>query len=74
MTLPSRTLTNVSDAYWVLQDSEGKEIRTTETWSSQADAEAWMGKAWQELSDEGAAFVVLRSGDETIYRMSLAEA
>ncbi|MEA2497933.1 MAG: competence protein ComEC [Actinomycetota bacterium] len=73
-TQPSRTLRDVSDHQWVLQDADGKELRATETWPTQAEAEAWMGTAWQELADEGAAFVVLRAGSETVYRMSLAEA
>ena len=59
---------------WVVQDGTGADIRTSESFATQADAEAWMGGAWEDLAAGGGAFVVLTSDDETIYRMSLAEA
>jgi hypothetical protein len=59
---------------WVLQDEKGTDIRTTDDFATQAEAEAWMGGAWEELVGEGGAFVVLKSEGETVYRMSLAEA
>lgn len=64
----------MSDYRWVLQDEAGKEIRVTDPWPTQEEAEAWMGAAWEDLVAEGGAYVSLRSGDEQIYRMSLAEA
>jgi competence protein ComEC len=70
----SRTLAPMSEYVWVVQDEAGKELRTTETFPSQAEAESWMGSVWSGLADEGGAFVVLKTGDETVYRMSLAEA
>jgi len=64
----------VSEFRWVLQDESGNEIRTTEAWATKEEAEAWIGAKWQELVDEGGAFVSLREDDEQVYRMSLAEA
>ena len=59
---------------WVLLDAEGNEIRSSETFSSQAEAEAWMGREWNALLDEGAEYVSLRTGDEQVYKMGLREA
>jgi hypothetical protein len=59
---------------WVFLDAGGVETGTSESFASQADAEAWFGTAWGSLSADGTADVALRdldSGDE-IYRMSLA--
>jgi hypothetical protein len=64
----------MSEYRWVLQGADGGEIRKSETFPSQEDAESWMGSSWQSLLEEGGAFVVLLDGDETVYRMSLAEA
>jgi hypothetical protein len=64
----------MSDYQWVLQDEGGTEIRRTVSFPTQADAETWMGSVWQGLVEEGGAFVVLVTGEETVYRMSLAEA
>lgn len=64
----------MSDYRWVLQDEAGNEIRVTDPWPTKEEAEAWMGSAWEDLVAEGGAFVALRSGDEQVYRMSLAEA
>jgi hypothetical protein len=73
-TYPSRKVTLMSDFRWVLQDEKGTEIRVSDAFDTQEAAEAWMGTAWQELVAEGGAYVVLRSGEESLYRMSLAEA
>jgi hypothetical protein len=59
---------------WALFDSEGTETGTTETFASQADAEAWFGGNWEDLAKTGTADVALRNtadGSE-IYKMSLA--
>ena len=59
---------------WVFLDAGGVETGTSESFASQADAEAWFGTAWGSLSADGTTDVALRdldSGDE-IYRMSLA--
>lgn len=56
---------------WVLQGAEGQELRRSEAFSTREDAEAWMGREWSELRDEGGRFVVLLQDAETLYRMSL---
>ena len=58
---------------WVLLDEAGAELRTTEDFGSQAEAERWLAAAWQGLVEEGAAAVSLRSAAGEIYEMSLAE-
>jgi uncharacterized protein (DUF736 family) len=58
---------------WTLLDASGAEMRTTEPFPSQAEAEAWMGAHWSALLDEGAEYVSLREDDEQIYRMGLRE-
>ena len=57
---------------WVLLDAEGKELRTTEPFDSQQEAEAWLADNWSKLAQEGAESVSLREKNEESYRMSLA--
>lgn len=64
----------MSSYFWVLEDTEGRELRWTERFDSQADAETWMGREWSGLRDEGASLVVLMRDDEAVYRMGLDEA
>jgi hypothetical protein len=45
-----------------------------ETFSSQADAESWIGQEWRELAESGVAQVVLVEDDRVDYRMSLLPA
>ncbi len=59
---------------WVLQDKARNEMRSTETFSSKEEAEAWMGAEWGSLADEGAEYVVLVEDDKVLYRMGLSEA
>jgi len=59
---------------WVLLDASGKELRNTDRFESQEDAEAWMGAEWAALLDEGAEYVLLRSDDKQLYKMGLREA
>lgn len=63
----------MSNFTWTLQDAAGKDLRTTEPFASQEDAEAWMGAEWSALRDEGAEYVLLRAGAEVVYRMGLSE-
>ena len=58
---------------WVLHDLKGVDLRTTELFDSQADAEAWMGTNWARLLDEGAESVSLMESEEHIYKMGLRE-
>jgi hypothetical protein len=64
----------MADHIWVLIDPSGKELRSSEGFSSKEEAEAWMGAEWASLRDEGAGFVALRCGGEQLYKMSLSEA
>lgn len=59
--------------HWVLHDLKGTDLRSTEGFDSQADAEAWMGSNWARLLDEGAEFVSLMDDDEHVYKMGLRE-
>ncbi|MDQ4125511.1 MAG: hypothetical protein M3134_07930 [Actinomycetota bacterium] len=59
---------------WKLRGPSGEELRESETFESQADAEAWMGAHWSALLDEGAESVSLIGDGETIYDMGLREA
>lgn len=61
----------MSDFTWTLHDDAGTTMRSTQTFSSQEEAEEWMGSAWSELLDEGAGSVSLVQGDETLYEMGL---
>ena len=58
---------------WVLIDASGNELRSSDPFETQEDAEAWMGVEWASLLDEGAEYVSLRSGDKQIYKMGLRE-
>jgi hypothetical protein len=61
----------MTDFTWRLHDDAGIRMRETQSFSSQEEAEAWMGTAWSELLDEGAGSVSLLEGEETIYEMGL---
>lgn len=64
----------MSDVRWVLKDAAGAELRTSESFSSRDEAEAWMGSEWSSLLDEGAESVVLIEDDRKLYEMGLREA
>ena len=63
----------MSSFTWTLLDASGKEMRTTDAFASQEEAEAWMGAEWSSLLDEGAEYVSLRSDDSQLYKMGLRE-
>ncbi|MCZ7428135.1 hypothetical protein O7607_20565 [Micromonospora sp. WMMA1949] len=42
-----------------------------ESFTSQADAESWIGQTWRELAASGVTTVVLVEDDRVDYRMSL---
>lgn len=58
---------------WKLRAPSGEELRETEAFASQADAESWMGAHWSALLDEGAESVSLVSDGDTVYDMGLRE-
>lgn len=60
---------------WIPQDGDGKDLEPTSDFSTQEEAEGWMGREWAGLLASGAEYVVLRGpGDEFVYRMGLREA
>jgi hypothetical protein len=54
---------------WTYERADGP--ATTGGFPSQAEAEAWVADAWQELYAAGARAVSLHEGDREVYRMSL---
>jgi hypothetical protein len=63
----------MADFTWTLQDSDGKDLRTSEAFTTKEEAEAWMGAEWSALRDEGGEYVLLKQGDDVVYRMGLSE-
>ena len=60
---------------WRYEDVNGKPLEgPTEAFSSQSDAESWLGQAWRELTASGTATVVLVEDERVEYRMSLQAA
>ena len=63
----------MADFTWTLQDSDGKDLRTSGSFTTKEDAEAWMGAEWSALRAEGGEYVLLKEGDDVVYRMGLSE-
>lgn len=60
---------------WQYQGADGQPVAgPVETFSSQADAESWIGQSWRDLSAAGVAQVVLKEDDRVDYTMSLQAA
>ena len=58
--------------WWRLEDGAGGEVAVSDDlahqrFASQADAESWVGEAWQELLAEGVDQVSLLEGDRLVY-------
>ena len=58
---------------WILHDSSGHDLRSTEAFETKDEAEAWMGTEWSTLLDEGAETVSLMDDQTRLYRMGLRE-
>ena len=57
---------------WRYEGVDGKQLDgPAETFSSQADAESWIGQAWRELAAAGITQVTLTEDDRVDYKMSL---
>jgi hypothetical protein len=57
---------------WRYEDAKGKPVDGPhEAFSSQSDAESWVGQAWRELLASGVVAVALLDDDRTEYKMSL---
>jgi hypothetical protein len=60
---------------WRYERGDGGTVAgPAETFSSQADAESWLGQSWRELAAAGVTSVSLFEDDRVEYRMSLLPA
>ena len=60
---------------WRYENVDGQPVTgPAETFSSQADAESWIGQEWRALAEAGVAQVVLIEDDRVDYQMSLLPA
>ncbi|RSN45320.1 hypothetical protein [Actinomadura sp. WAC 06369] len=59
---------------WRLETADGRSVGVSEeSFSTQADAESWLGENWRALLAGGADKVTLLAGDTAVYEMSLHE-
>jgi len=57
---------------WRYEDAEGRPVDgPNEAFSSQSDAESWIGQTWRDLLASGVVAVSLQEDDRSEYRMSL---
>ncbi len=60
---------------WRYEGADGQPVGgPDESFSSQADAESWIGQEWRVLAESGVARVVLVEDDRVEYPMSLLPA
>ena len=60
---------------WRYEGVDGQPVDgPAEAFSSQADAESWIGQAWRELTAAGVTQVTLVEDDRVDYTMSLLPA
>ena len=57
---------------WRLEDADGGEVTVPEEYaeqrfSSQGDAESWVGEVWAELAEHGVEAVTLFEHDREVY-------
>ncbi len=54
---------------WRMESADGSTVQAvaSERFPSQADAESWVGEAWQELVGQGVDAVSLLDGDRVVY-------
>ena len=58
--------------WWRLEDKAGAEVPVSddlagERFTSQADAESWVGETWSDLASEGVDAVTLFENDRQVY-------
>jgi hypothetical protein len=58
--------------WWRLENAAGEEVTAAaelsgERFSSQADAESWVGETWSDLAAEGVDAVTLFENDRRVY-------
>lgn len=57
---------------WRYENAEGRPVDLAgESFSSQSDAESWIGQTWREAVASGATVAILTEDDRVEYRMSL---
>jgi hypothetical protein len=57
---------------WRYEAADGNPVNgPNEVFSSQADAESWLGQTWRDRVSEGASTAVLVEDDRVEYRMGL---
>jgi len=60
---------------WRYEGENGQaQAGTSEAFSSQSDAESWLGQSWRDLVSDGVVTAVLVEDDRVEYRMSLLPA
>ncbi|GAA2327907.1 hypothetical protein [Dactylosporangium salmoneum] len=60
---------------WQFEDAESRSVDgPNEAFSSQSDAESWLGQSWRDLVAKGATTAILTEDDRTEYRMNLLPA
>ena len=60
---------------WRSEDGDGQPVDGPgETFTSQADAESWLGQTWRDLASAGVTSVALLEDERVEYRMSLLPA
>ena len=57
--------------HWIVRDSSGGELSSTEEYPSRAEAEAWMGQQWETLLEAGGESVTLVGDGKEHYTMGL---
>ncbi|MEU8345815.1 MULTISPECIES: hypothetical protein [Actinomadura] len=59
---------------WRLERGDGSALgMSEETFSTQADAESWLGENWRGLRADEVDKVVLLDGETLVYEMSLLD-
>jgi hypothetical protein len=59
---------------WRLERADGRVVgMSEETFSTQADAESWLGENWRGLRADEVDKVVLLDGETLVYEMSLQD-
>jgi hypothetical protein len=57
---------------WRYEGDDGpRQLGSSETFSSQSDAESWLGQMWRQLVADGVVTAILVEDDRVEYRMSL---
>ncbi|MFC4051306.1 MULTISPECIES: hypothetical protein [Actinomadura] len=57
---------------WRLEKADGRTVgMSEETFSTQADAESWLGENWRGLRADDVDTVTLLDGESVVYGMSL---